>query len=62
MNVGDAHVSSSPPNNSGMVAATGQPGKKLGEFGEAHFITLGPQGEIYVTDPVNASLQKFVTK
>ena len=43
-------------------AATGQPGKALGEFGEAHYLTLGPQGEIYVADTVNPGLQKFVKK
>ena len=44
------------------VAATGQPGKALGEFGEAHYLTLGRQGEIYVADTVNPGLQKFVKK
>ena len=48
--------------NGRVRAATGQPGKKLGEFGEAHFMSLGPKGEIYVADTVNASLQKFVRK
>jgi sugar lactone lactonase YvrE len=48
--------------NGRALAATGQPGKSLGEFGEAHFMTLGPTGEIYVADTVNASLQKFVKK
>lgn len=44
------------------LAATGQPGKELGQFGEAHYLTLGPHGEIYVADTVNASLHKFVKK
>jgi DNA-binding beta-propeller fold protein YncE len=44
------------------VAAMGQAGKGLGEFGEAHFMTFGPTGEIYVADTVNASVQKFVKK
>jgi DNA-binding beta-propeller fold protein YncE len=48
--------------NGQAVAATGQPGKSLGEFGEAHYLTFGPKGEIYVADPINASLQKFVKK
>jgi DNA-binding beta-propeller fold protein YncE len=48
--------------NGRALAATGQPGKNLGEFGEAHFMTLGPEGEIYVADTVNATLQKFVKK
>jgi DNA-binding beta-propeller fold protein YncE len=44
------------------IAATGQPGKQLGEFGEAHYMTIGPQGEIYVADTINAVLHKFVRK
>ena len=48
--------------NGRAVAATGQPGKGLGEFGEAHYMTLGPSGEIFVADTVNATLHKFVRK
>jgi DNA-binding beta-propeller fold protein YncE len=48
--------------NGRTVAATGQPGKQLGEFGEAHYMTMGPHGEIYVADTVNAMLHKFVKK
>jgi DNA-binding beta-propeller fold protein YncE len=44
------------------LAATGQPGKGLGEFGEAHYMTMGAGGEIYVADTVNAVLHKFVKK
>ena len=44
------------------VAATGQPGKGLGEFGEAHYMSFGPHGEIYVADTINAVLHKFVKK
>jgi DNA-binding beta-propeller fold protein YncE len=44
------------------VAATGRPGKGLGEFGEAHYLTIGPKGEIFVADTVNAVLHKFVRK
>jgi DNA-binding beta-propeller fold protein YncE len=44
------------------VAATGEPGKGLGKFGEAHYLTLGPSGEIFVADTVNATLHKFVKK
>lgn len=44
------------------LAATGQPGKALGEFGEAHYLTLGPRGEIYVADTVKPALHKFVRK
>lgn len=41
-------------------AATGQPGKELGQFGEAHYLTFGPNGEIYVADTIRATLHKFV--
>ena len=44
------------------MAATGEPGKGLGKFGEAHYLTFGPAGEIYVADTVNATLHKFVKK
>jgi sugar lactone lactonase YvrE len=45
-----------------VLAATGKPGKGLGEFGEAHFIAVSPKGEIYVADTVNSTLHKFVRK
>jgi DNA-binding beta-propeller fold protein YncE len=45
-----------------VLAATGKPGKGLGEFGEAHFVTVSPNGEIYVADTVNSALQKFVKR
>lgn len=48
--------------NGKAIAATGQPGKALGEFGEAHYLTMGPQGEIYVADTVKPALHKFVKK
>ena len=44
------------------LAATGQPGKGLGEFGEAHYLAFGANGEIYVADTVNARLHKFVKR
>jgi sugar lactone lactonase YvrE len=48
--------------NGKVLAATGKPGKGLGEFGEAHFIAMSPKGDIYVADTVNSTLQKFVKK
>jgi DNA-binding beta-propeller fold protein YncE len=48
--------------NGGAVAATGQPGKGLGEFGEAHYMTFGAGGEIWVADTVKPDLHKFVKK
>jgi streptogramin lyase len=44
------------------VAMMGQPGKGLGEFGEAHYMTMTPAGDIYVADTINAVLHKFVKK
>ena len=45
-----------------VLGATGKPGKGLGEFGEAHMIAVSPNGEVYVADSVNATVQKFVKK
>jgi len=48
--------------NGRATAATGQPGKGLGEFGEAHYMAIGPKGEIWVADTVKPDLHKFVKK
>ena len=48
--------------NGNVLAAVGKPGKGLGEFGEAHAISVSPKGDIWVADTVNSSLQKFVRK
>jgi DNA-binding beta-propeller fold protein YncE len=45
-----------------VLAATGKAGKGLGEFGEAHYVTVSPKGELYVADTVNGAVQKFVKK
>jgi len=45
-----------------VLAATGKPGKGLGEFGEAHVIAVSPRGDVYIADSVNATVQKFVKK
>ena len=45
-----------------VLAATGKAGKGPGEFGEAHFVTVGPDGGIYTADTVNSMVQKFVLK
>ena len=45
-----------------VLAAMGKPGKGPGEFGEAHYIAVGPKGELFVADTVNGALQKFVKK
>lgn len=43
-----------------VLAALGKPGKGPGEFGEAHFIAVSPQGELFVADSVNGALVKLV--
>jgi len=48
--------------NGSVLAATGKPGKGLGEFGEAHVIAVSPKAEIYVADTVNSELHKFVKR
>jgi DNA-binding beta-propeller fold protein YncE len=48
--------------NGAVLAATGKPGKGVGEFGEAHFIAVSPKGELWVADSVNSAVQKFVRK
>jgi DNA-binding beta-propeller fold protein YncE len=48
--------------NGKAVAAMGQPGKALGEFGEAHYLTIHRDGAIYVADTVKPALHKFVKK
>jgi DNA-binding beta-propeller fold protein YncE len=45
-----------------VLAATGKPGKDLGEFGEAHYVAVSPKGEIFVADTVKPALHKFVRK
>jgi DNA-binding beta-propeller fold protein YncE len=48
--------------NGKAIAAMGQPGKALGEFGEAHYMAIASNGDIYVADTINAVLHKFVRK
>jgi DNA-binding beta-propeller fold protein YncE len=48
--------------NGKAVAAMGQPGKALGEFGEAHYMAIAPSGDIYVADTINAALHKYVKR
>jgi DNA-binding beta-propeller fold protein YncE len=44
------------------VAMMGQPGPGpvLGEFGEAHYMAIAPNSDIYVADTINAKLHRFV--
>ena len=46
--------------NGRAVGANGQPGRGLGEFGEAHYMTLAPNGDIWVADTVRPELHKYV--
>ena len=48
--------------NGKAIGANGQPGKGLGEFGEAHYMTMAPNGDIYVADTVRPALHKYVKK
>jgi sugar lactone lactonase YvrE len=48
--------------NGKVLAAVGKPGTGLGEFGEAHSVTVGPKGEIWVADTISSTDQKFVKK
>src|SRR5260370_1142850 len=48
--------------NGKAVAMMGRPGKGLGEFGEAHYLTISPGGDLYVADTINAVLHKYVRK
>lgn len=42
-----------------VLAAAGRPGKRVGEFGEAHYLAIGPSGDIYVADPIHGDIEKF---
>ena len=44
------------------IGATGQPGPGLGEFGEAHYMTIASNGDIYVADTVKPGLHKYAKK
>lgn len=46
--------------NGNAIGATGQPGPGLGEFGEAHYMTMTPGGDIFVADTVRPALHKYI--
>ncbi len=48
--------------NGKVLAVVGKPGKGPGEFGEAHEVTEGPNGDVWVADTVNSTVQKFLKK
>ena len=43
-----------------ILGMTGKAGKAPGQFGEAHFIAVGANGDIYVADTLNWRVQKYV--
>jgi DNA-binding beta-propeller fold protein YncE len=43
-----------------VLGETGGQGKRPGQFGEAHYIAVGAEGEVYVTDTLNWRIQKYV--
>jgi DNA-binding beta-propeller fold protein YncE len=45
-----------------ILGMTGTPGKAPGQYGEAHFIAVSGEGEIYVADTLNWRVQKLVKK
>ena len=45
-----------------VLNAIGKPGTGLGEYGEAHFIAMGPAQEVIVADSVSGMLTKYVKK
>jgi len=44
-----------------VLGVTGMPGEGLGEFGEAHFLAVTNDEEIYIADVVNRRVQKYVS-
>lgn len=48
--------------NGKAIGMFGQPGRGLGEFGEAHYMTVAPGGDIYVADTINPALHRFVKR
>jgi len=45
-----------------VLGVTGKQGKALGQFGEAHYITVSAKGDVYIADTLNWRVQKFVKK
>jgi DNA-binding beta-propeller fold protein YncE len=48
--------------NGKAVAMMGQPGKALGEFGEAHYLAFAPSGDLFVADTINAALHRYTKR
>lgn len=45
-----------------VLAVAGKSGIGTGEFGEAHAVDVAPNGDIWVADPSNGAVQRFVKK
>jgi 6-bladed beta-propeller len=45
-----------------VLGITGQQGKAIGQFGEAHFIAVSGRNEIFVADTLNWRVQKYVKR
>ena len=43
-----------------VLGVTGSSGDGPNQYGEAHYLTLGPNGEIYVADVVNRRVEKLI--
>jgi DNA-binding beta-propeller fold protein YncE len=48
--------------NGNVLGLTGRQGKGLGQYGEAHYIAVGPNGDVYVADTNNWRVQKLVRR
>lgn len=48
--------------NGKALGRNGQPGKGLGEFGEAHYMAMTPNGDIWVADTVRPEIHKYVKR
>jgi sugar lactone lactonase YvrE len=46
----------------GVLGVAGAQGKADGEFGEAHYIAVSARGEVFVADPLNWRVQKFIPR
>jgi DNA-binding beta-propeller fold protein YncE len=45
-----------------VLGVTGQQGKAINQFGEAHYIAVSARNEVYVADTLNWRIQKYVKK
>lgn len=45
-----------------VLGAIGRPGTGIGEYGEAHALTLDGAGNVYISDVINRRIQKYVRR